>query len=189
MSDSIKPNTRRRVGPSAIRTANLARAGATMNPTTPTMPERRQHQHEHRRRRPRRWTPKSDRRCFSRRRSCPVTMPGNTTPGSGSTPNSRSASPAPDFSFGSSPGAPRAMRYTVGSECLRHRQQDLQPRRRQLRRREVRGHAHDRELLFACSSSVTVTRSPIASVPGNSYVGERFGNHGHGCGHHCDPRP
>ena len=38
MSDSIRPNTPRRVDPSAIRTAISRVRVATMNPTTPTIP-------------------------------------------------------------------------------------------------------------------------------------------------------
>ena len=38
MPDTMRPNTRRRVDPSAIRTASSRLRVATMNPTTPTMP-------------------------------------------------------------------------------------------------------------------------------------------------------
>ena len=46
-----------------------------------------------------------------------MTMPENATPGNASTPNSRSALSRAAFNFGSSPGAPRAMRCTVGASA------------------------------------------------------------------------
>ena len=106
-----------------------------------------------------------------------MTMPGNATPGNASTPNSRSAFSRAAFNFGSSPGAPRAMRCTVGASASGSGSRICG---RSVVSCDVAKSALTPTIVNSCSrlsSSVTVTRSPIGSVAGNSCVGERFGNH------------
>ena len=159
----------RRVAPSAIRTANSRVRVATMNPTTPTMPSAARIST-----RPPATPTAVDSEIKSPRllstRSCPVTMPGNATPGNASTPNSRSAVSRAAFNFGSSPGAPRAIRNTV---CASADSSGSGSRicGRSVVSCDVAKSALTPTIVNSCSrlsSSVTVTRWPIASVAGNS---------------------
>ena len=111
-------------------------------------------------------------------RSCPVTMPGNATPGNASTPNSRSAVSRAAFNFGSSPGAPRAMRNTVGASASVFATPPVDTSGsgsricgRAVVSCDVAKSALTPTIVNSCSrlsSSVTVTRWPIGSVAGNS---------------------
>ena len=112
-----------------------------------------------------------------------MTMPGNATPGNASTPNSRSAVSRAAFNFGSSPGAPRAMRCTVAGvpppSPVRLRAKapvDTSGSGSRICGRsvvncDVAKSALTPTIVNSCSrlsSSVTITRSPIGSVAGKS---------------------
>ena len=177
ISDSMSRNTRRRVDPSAIRRASSRCRVATMNPTTPTMPSAASTST-----RPPATATAVDSAIKSpwlfSTKSCPVTMPGNATPGNASTPNSRSAFSRAAFSCGSSPGAPRAMRCTVGATASTFAKASVDKSGsgsricgRAVVSCDVAKSALTPTIVNSCSrlsSSATVTRSPIGSVPGNS---------------------